>query len=119
MVVQFIGYIEFNNNSEIHPDLGRQIDREYIERAAASTRLAGAGVAAIGGARGNLTKLVGTPEQVADALLDYCDLGIDHFLIRGVELLEDAIRSDAISSASLESSRPGRETRPVAIAIQS
>lgn len=49
------------------------------------------GVAAIAGAQGNSTGLVGTPEQVADALLDYYDLGIDHFLIRGFEPLKDAI----------------------------
>ncbi|MGD0678118.1 MAG: LLM class flavin-dependent oxidoreductase [Polyangiaceae bacterium] len=49
------------------------------------------GVAAIGGARGNSTGLVGTPEQVAEALLDYYDAGIDHFLIRGFEPLADAI----------------------------
>ncbi|MEI9939082.1 MAG: LLM class flavin-dependent oxidoreductase [Pseudomonadota bacterium] len=50
------------------------------------------GLAAVGGAQGNSTGLVGTPEQVADALLDYYDLGIDHFLIRGFEPLEDAIQ---------------------------
>ncbi|TXC71307.1 LLM class flavin-dependent oxidoreductase [Sphingomonas ginsenosidivorax] len=49
------------------------------------------GVAALGGAAGNSTGLVGTPEQVADAMLDYYDLGIDHFLIRGFEPLQDAI----------------------------
>jgi alkanesulfonate monooxygenase len=49
------------------------------------------GLAGVGGARGNSTGLVGTPEQVADALLDYYDFGIDHFLIRGFEPLEDAI----------------------------
>lgn len=49
------------------------------------------GVAAIGGAAGNSTGLVGTPEQVADAMLDYYDLGIDHFLIRGFEPLADSI----------------------------
>ena len=49
------------------------------------------GLAAVGGAAGNSTGLVGTPEQVTDALLDYYDLGIDHFLIRGFEPLDDAI----------------------------
>lgn len=49
------------------------------------------GLAAVGGARGNSTGLVGTPEQVADALLDYYDVGIDHFLIRGFEPLQDAV----------------------------
>jgi alkanesulfonate monooxygenase len=49
------------------------------------------GLAAVGGAQGNSTGLVGTPEQVADALLDYYDEGVDHFLIRGFEPLADAI----------------------------
>lgn len=56
----------------------------------ADTRL-WTGLAAVGGAQGNSTGLVGTPEQVADAFLDYYHLGIDHFLIRGFEPLEDAI----------------------------
>ena len=56
----------------------------------ADTRL-WTGLAAVAGAQGNSTGLVGTPEQVADALLDYYDLGIDHFLIRGFEPLADAI----------------------------
>jgi alkanesulfonate monooxygenase len=49
------------------------------------------GVAALTGARGNSTALVGTPEQVADALGDYHDLGISTFLIRGFEPLKDAV----------------------------
>ncbi len=43
------------------------------------------------GAAGNSTALVGTVDQVAEALLDYYDLGITTFLIRGFEPLEDAI----------------------------
>ena len=35
--------------------------------------------------------LVGTPAQVADALLDYWRLGVDRFLIRGFDPLEDAV----------------------------
>ena len=35
--------------------------------------------------------VVGTPEQVADAMLDYYDIGIDHFLIRGFDPLGDSI----------------------------
>jgi len=49
------------------------------------------GVAALTGAAGNSTGLVGTPEQVAEALLDYYDIGVDHFLIRGFDPLGDAI----------------------------
>lgn len=43
------------------------------------------------GGRSNSTSLVGTPEQVADALLKYYDLGITTFLIRGFDPLLDAI----------------------------
>jgi alkanesulfonate monooxygenase len=56
----------------------------------ADTRL-WTGLAAVAGAQGNSTGLVGTPEQVAEAFLDYYDLGIDHFLIRGFEPLDDAV----------------------------
>jgi len=49
------------------------------------------GIAALTGAKGNSTALVGTPEQVAEALLDYYDLGITTFLIRGFDPLEDAV----------------------------
>lgn len=49
------------------------------------------GIAELLGAKGNSTSLVGTPEQVAEALLDYYDLGITTFLIRGFDPLEDAI----------------------------
>jgi alkanesulfonate monooxygenase len=50
------------------------------------------GVARVTGAQGNSTALVGTPAQVADALLDYYDLGVTTFLIRGFDPLEDAIQ---------------------------
>ena len=48
-------------------------------------------VAEATGARGNTTALVGTPEQVAEALIDYYDLGITTFLIRGFDPLDDAV----------------------------
>jgi alkanesulfonate monooxygenase len=57
----------------------------------ADTRL-WTGLAAVAGAQGNSTGLVGTPEQVADALIDYYALGIDHFLIRGFDPLGDSIQ---------------------------
>lgn len=43
------------------------------------------------GGRSNSTALVGTPEQVAEAFLDYHALGVTTFLIRGFDPLEDAI----------------------------
>lgn len=46
-------------------------------------------IAAATGAPGNTSVLVGTPEQVAESLLRYYDLGITSILIRGFEPLED------------------------------
>jgi alkanesulfonate monooxygenase len=48
-------------------------------------------VAALTGAAGNSTALVGTAEQVADALLKYYDLGCTTILIRGFDPLSDGI----------------------------
>ena len=60
---------------------GRRLDKRLDTAIAAET-----------GATGNSTALVGTPEQVADALLDYHNLGVRTFLIRGFDPLEDAIQ---------------------------
>ncbi|ACB96264.1 LLM class flavin-dependent oxidoreductase [Beijerinckia indica] len=72
------------------PNDGSRRLLETASRARQDTRL-WTGVAQLTGAQGNSTGLVGTPEQVAHALLDYYDIGIDHFLIRGFEPLDDAI----------------------------
>ncbi|WP_186099366.1 LLM class flavin-dependent oxidoreductase [Burkholderia gladioli] len=48
-------------------------------------------IAQLSGGRSNSTALVGTPEQVADALADYYDIGVTTFLIRGFDPLEDAL----------------------------
>lgn len=48
------------------------------------------GIAALVGGGHNSTALVGTPEQVADALLAYYDLGVTTFLIRGFDPVNDA-----------------------------
>jgi len=45
---------------------------------------------AVGGG-GNSTALVGSPETVAAALLDYVEIGVDTVLIRGYEPLQDAV----------------------------
>ncbi|GBQ87686.1 alkanesulfonate monooxygenase [Gluconacetobacter johannae DSM 13595] len=49
------------------------------------------GVAAVTGGRWNSTALVGDPDQVAEALLDYYRLGVTTFLIRGFDPLSDAL----------------------------
>ena len=52
-------------------------------------------LSALTGARGNSTSLVGTPEQVADAMLDYHELGVSTFLIRGFDPIDDAFEYGA------------------------
>ena len=47
-------------------------------------------IAAASGASGSTTCLVGTPQQVADSLLAYYDLGCAAFIIRGFDPLADA-----------------------------
>lgn len=73
------------------PNAGSQ---RLLDAAAQGSRLdkrLWTGVAAVTGAQGNSTGLVGTPEQVAESLLDYYDLGVSTFLIRGFDPVEDAI----------------------------
>jgi alkanesulfonate monooxygenase len=48
-------------------------------------------VANLTGAAGNSTALVGTPEQVAEAMLRYYDMGITRLLLKGFEPLADAV----------------------------
>jgi alkanesulfonate monooxygenase len=43
------------------------------------------------GAMGNSNALVGTPETVAAAMLDYVDLGVDILSARGYDTLQDTI----------------------------
>ncbi|MBV1836634.1 LLM class flavin-dependent oxidoreductase [Acetobacter estunensis] len=67
--------------------------RRLLAAAAQGTRLdkrLWTGLAALTGAKGNSTSLVGTPQQVAEALIDYYRLGISTFLIRGFDPLLDA-----------------------------
>ena len=49
------------------------------------------GTAVATGASGNSNALVGTPEMVAEALMDYVRLGVDILSARGYDTLEDAV----------------------------
>ena len=59
---------------------GERFDRAMWTRTAQAT-----------GGAGNSNALVGTPETVALALLDYVDLGVDILSARGYDMLEDTI----------------------------
>lgn len=75
-------------------------------------------VAGLTGARGNTTALVGTPGQVTEALLDYYDLCITTFLIRGFDPYEDVIDygRDLLPRVKLAIARRDAEQRRVAAA---
>jgi alkanesulfonate monooxygenase len=49
-------------------------------------------LAALTGAAGNSTSLVGTAEQVAESLIEYYKLGVTTFLIRGFDPINDALQ---------------------------
>ena len=67
------------HRSGVHNNQARKVRHAYTSLAAAT------------GAGGNSTALVGTPETVAEALLDYVDLGATTLLIRGYDPYDDAI----------------------------
>ncbi len=72
--------------------------RRLLEAAAQGERLdkrLWTGAAAVTGGRGNTTALVGTPEQVAEALVDYYDMGVTIFLVRGFDPLADVVEYGA------------------------
>jgi alkanesulfonate monooxygenase len=48
-------------------------------------------IANLTGAAGNSTALVGTPEQVSEAMLRYYDMGITRLVLKGFDPLEDVI----------------------------
>ncbi len=66
------------------------------------------------GAAGNSTGLVGTPDQVAEALLDYYDLGVTTFLIRGFDPLDDAIAYGRDLIPRVRELVAARDSRPAA-----
>ena len=68
-------------------------------------------VANLTGAAGNSTALVGTAEQVADALLAYYDIGFTTLLLKGFDPLADAI---AFGEHLIPSVREGVKAREAA-----
>jgi alkanesulfonate monooxygenase len=77
-------------------------------------------IAALTGAKGNSTSLVGTPDQIVESLLAYHDLGITTFLIRGFRPLQDAIEYGheiipRVRAAIAEREAAGRSVRQDAL----
>lgn len=80
---------------QVHPhkpdSVGAQRLRAAAEQGDKIDACLWTGISKLVGGAYNSTALVGTPEQVADALLAYYDLGVDTFLIRGFDPLEDVL----------------------------
>jgi alkanesulfonate monooxygenase len=72
-------------------NVGSQRLLAAAERGERHDRALWTATAAATGAAGNSTALVGTPETVAAALLDYVELGVTTLLIRGYDPIDDAI----------------------------
>jgi alkanesulfonate monooxygenase len=68
------------------------------------------------GARGNSTALVGSVETVTAALLDYYDIGVTTFLIRGYDPFVDAVAYGELVTRVREevAGRPQRTQTPAA-----
>ncbi|MGK4582965.1 LLM class flavin-dependent oxidoreductase [Kitasatospora sp. HPMI-4] len=78
-------------NGEKPENTGSQRLIEIAEAGERYDRALWTPTAAATGGGGNSNALVGTPETVAQALLDYYDLGVDILSARGYDLLDDAI----------------------------
>lgn len=75
----------------LHENVGSQRLRQAAAQGAVLDQRLWTEFAAVTGAHGNSTALVGTPEQVAEALLAYHKIGVDKFLIRGFDPLPDTL----------------------------
>jgi alkanesulfonate monooxygenase len=49
------------------------------------------GINELRGGQSNSGALVGTPEQLADALMDYYDIGVSKFILRGFDPVDDVV----------------------------
>jgi len=78
-------------NGQAPENTGSQRLIEIAEQGERYDRALWTPTAAATGGAGNSNALVGTPETVAEALLDYYDLGVDILSARGYDLLGDAI----------------------------
>ena len=79
------------NGEKLPSNVGSVRLREAANRGKVLDKRLWTEVAAASGAGGNSTALVGTPAQVAEAILDYYDLGISNFLVRGFYPTSDTV----------------------------
>lgn len=73
-------------------------------------------IANLTGAAGNSTALVGTPEQVAEAMLAYHDLGFTAFILKGFDPLGDAVEYGKELLPLVRQGASNRARRPMKLA---
>lgn len=83
--------LSIDRNTNPTTSLGRMRLIEMSERSDVFDERLWMKVAKLTGAAGNSTALVGTPEQVAEAMMRYYDLGITAFVLKGFDPLNDAV----------------------------
>ncbi|HEY5333199.1 MAG TPA: LLM class flavin-dependent oxidoreductase, partial [Solirubrobacterales bacterium] len=86
--------------------------REFAEESEVHDERLWTALAKATGGAGNSTALVGSYEQVADALIGYVDAGADTLLIRGYEPYADAVRYGEVISI-VRAKLAEREEAPV------
>lgn len=109
------------NARETTPAPSNEGSRRLLAAAAQGNRLdkrLWTGIAALTGGKGNSTGLVGTPDQVADAMMDYYDLGIETFAIRGFNPLADALEYGQELIPRVRALVAGREAAFIAAACR-
>jgi Coenzyme F420-dependent N5,N10-methylene tetrahydromethanopterin reductase and related flavin-dependent oxidoreductases len=79
------------NGEKLPSNVGSVRLREAAKRGKVLDKRLWTEVAEASGAGGNSTALVGTAEQVAEAILDYYDIGISNFLVRGFYPTQDTV----------------------------
>jgi alkanesulfonate monooxygenase len=89
-ILQGVEVTPLPSNLNLEAETSRRL-RRLIEDGEVHDERLWVPLAAAAGGGGNTTALVGTPEQVAEALARYYDLGISGVLIRGFDPFKDTI----------------------------
>jgi alkanesulfonate monooxygenase len=122
-IVAFRGGVRVANQTARPGAIGSQRLLDFASQQEIYDKRLWTPIAAATGAAGNSTALVGTPEQVAESLLDYYDAGVTTILVRGFRPLADAaeygheviplVRSE-VARREREAAVKSRETAAVA-----
>lgn len=102
------------NGEKLPSNIGSVRLREAAARGKALDKRLWTEVAAVSGAGGNSTALVGTPDQVAEAILDYYDAGVSNFLMRGFYPTQDTVTYGRDVAPLVKAGIAARKSRSIA-----